>query len=1376
MNYRFSEDCRLSSRTRTLRAIHLQILCLTEACQGIVGALLLGLLSSTYVFAQETPQSGNSDQTPWPPVVADVKVNWDSGEVTLLAAPPEGKPQDGYQLRLSRKRLAGADAPRFRHTDDGRVSVRGSSAAILATLTPETRSLWFHHKSIGKALRVDLPPVRLYGLSTKRDDRAEDSLLLNLIVEGLLPGFRVYVQTQIGDEESKGPIRLVETNLASIPRLVATSLTQQDRAKVRLLLPAHAADSTHVHYYFTLVNADGSHSRPIRVTHNGDSLDKRARSAGPPRPMPVDSDVTVPNVELMSVAEAKEALENSRLTPLFVDEDSLREVQPDQVREELVVQQGLAPGTMVKAGEMLLLAVSSVSSPTVEIDPSILSANASLSAIDVGDALGFVSPVRPEDEFVGASGPSVADIASGHIDELESNDSQAGEPAVDFADTGGIAIPLDSDPGFNINPQTGDQNQQLGAAVLKLVLQSLADRIEGAEFEEGIGKAIQSALEAEPEILRALAKKGNVETIPADQVLTTVLEELDVSLSSDQRSQAINQWRESARNRANAYLLDRNRNQHVSDDIAVWFITWLYSHQLFDPRPQVTVTGSALGTPAAVLGRSAASNQANSADWVRNLAGLIRLGEGISKRSGSSARASSGGNASTGTRKRDATSGGISVSEETIAVKLPPKGPAKVTEGSTPDKVRVPPMKDKGIRDAVALLQRVNLRPSGRFYSSDIVIDSKPSERVWISPGNKVDLTVKRKVPELRKKTFKEAVEITRQRRFKIRVRRGYQDTDIILKQDPEPGPNAYLNLGDPITLTLQRRIPDVVGLDVPSAKQELAAAGFRAVHYPDYGAKDTVYRQSPEPGDVTDLQAEVELTLKRPIPSLKGMRLDEAKRNLEEHKLNSEVTVSTSGIQDVYVYDQSPPGNKALLISPNKTSAGQPLVKLTPGTRVPPLSGKTIEEARRELKPLRLELSIRNENSITSNSTYRITRQITRTRRLVALDSSVEVEVGADKVRVPPVTNITVAEARERLDDSGLDWDFRIRNARDNDRVTDQDPRTGKRVDPGSKVLLDPLERYLPDKTRASWNGAVKELESLGFDVNSSGTGDVVYSQSPRGDRYVEIGQLVTLVPGVRVPSGLVGKDLDSAFSELRGKGLFPISGTTSTRPTTNSAQGGRTEVTSLDPIPGTIVERGSEVSVASVEYEYRDPDVRIPPWKGRPCRDVVNDLSQLGLVVRLYHTKQTTRDRTQLNQHLVNSVTVDSRVVPAYTPVAKGSVVIVSCTVYVGEDLRRVPNIKSHGVDFVIQVEPAINVVKKSGFTPMIVYRGATYNETTWAALAVASAFSAPPGVRDDLRHWKVNNIYKLWFKDQRPLAGTRKPVGSQVYIYVKDTSGFR
>ena len=96
--------------------------------------------------------------------------------------------------------------------------------------------------------------------------------------------------------------------------------------------------------------------------------------------------------------------------------------------------------------------------------------------------------------------------------------------------------------------------------------------------------------------------------------------------------------------------------------------------------------------------------------------------------------------------------------------------------------------------------------------------------------------------------------------------------------------------------------------------------------------------------------------------------------------------------------------------------------------------------------------------------------------------------------------------------------------------------------------------------------------------------------------------------------------------------------------------------------------------------------------------------------------------------------------------------------------------------GDDGVIRIGPAINVVKRAGFTPIVVYWGQNYNEVGWSALILASAFSPAPNIRGDLRRWRVRTINDLFLLKQDPVAGTRRPPGSQVYIYVHTTQGSR
>src|SRR5262249_3092976 len=181
-------------------------------------------------------------------------------------------------------------------------------------------------------------------------------------------------------------------------------------------------------------------------------------------------------------------------------------------------------------------------------------------------------------------------------------------------------------------------------------------------------------------------------------------------------------------------------------------------------------------------------------------------------------------------------------------------------------------------------------------------------------------------------------------------------------------------------------------------------------------------------------------------------------------------------------------------------------------------------------------------------------------------------------KVRVPDVTGLTLAEAREAVEDAGLDP--QPEGDLDKGRVESQEPAAGTSAAKGAAVkLVFSLQAdarvNVPDVTKQSFAEAKKALEAAGLQAEADGDADkgVVQSQGPAGDTPVRKGTKVvlTLRPAlerVAVPD-LKGQTLAAAQKALDDLGLVA-------QPEGDPDKG---KVASQNPAAGIEVPKGSAV-----------------------------------------------------------------------------------------------------------------------------------------------------------------------------------------------------
>ncbi|HZI91495.1 MAG TPA: PASTA domain-containing protein [Thermoleophilaceae bacterium] len=257
------------------------------------------------------------------------------------------------------------------------------------------------------------------------------------------------------------------------------------------------------------------------------------------------------------------------------------------------------------------------------------------------------------------------------------------------------------------------------------------------------------------------------------------------------------------------------------------------------------------------------------------------------------------------------------------------------------------------------------------------------------------------------------------------------------------------------------------------------------------------------------------------------------------------------------------------------------------------------------------------------------------------------------EKVDVPRVTGLQLAQARERLDRAGFDKVEveRERSFAEVDRVLRQDPDSGEAApqeDPVTLFVSDgPGKVRVPSVRNTPQERAIKDLDKVGLKVTADPQpSDEVkkgfaIGTSPRAGAEVDRGARVRLFVSsgperITVPD-VVGVTRETAESRITGLGLEVNVDTEET----DEADDG--EVLRQTPEGGTQADRGDEVTIVVA----REPEqVSVPNVEGLSRQDALAALRDAGLspTVRERATQNEAEDGIVLEQRPGGGLTVDA------------------------------------------------------------------------------------------------------------------------------------
>ncbi len=873
-------------------------------------------------------------------------------------------------------------------------------------------------------------------------------------------------------------------------------------------------------------------------------------------------------------------------------------------------------------------------------------------------------------------------------------------------------IPVNPDPGINLDPATSADQNSL-AAILHVVLNAILPMVGQGEIPGDLGDAISSAVrECEPEMAAGWKADATQDAAPAEKVFKIVTTKLGVSVASTDSQSALNAWRDHAQSRAHYALLDENKNGLVADDVAVWFIVWLQKKGLFNPASSVKLVRNDIGKTVAVV-----SPNKVQPEWVAGLTtvnGLLHLA--LRGNSGASSTAGGNGNAS------GETNNNISANTTTVTI---PKGTSPVTITSSPSRIRVPDaLNGQLARDVVPKLRAVGLqlKADGALISTDKVTQTDPAQGAWVSPSDRIALKILRRVPRVTGQHAKDAE--TKLKDFELSPRT-HEDAvirpeDLVSAQQPSEG--DYVERGTAVLLTFHRKVPKVEGLTARVAQTQLTEAGFRALGPVDGDifANDVVLKQDPaweqngnpvfcEPGAAVRF-----VRLGARVPDLCGANLAAAKtlldaRNLlDKCQLRYELAKPITECALARVLDQTPAAGDII-------DRGQGKVVFHVVVPVPELD---------RLAPLN---DVQNK---------------LRERDLVP-------ELTAENAMPDDVVVSAVASGRVFTADSV------------------------RYVVPGSEVQLT-VGRVVPSLKGEPWRVALGELQRMGLRhhvPSGESPGTHVHHTSPEGGKVIATTEAVLLHPGVQIPD-VVGTSLDEAKARIERLGLG-VRTTTTLQEVEDPGLQGKTKVARQSPQPDDIVLRSSATIVLLSAVQYGEGSVAVPQFQGLAYTDAKELADELGLriVVRTSATR-ITQDRDQHGRKLIDGqFTAAGTRVRKGTDIG----VSVNQLVFQQPrpEYVVVPDlVNDRARETQFTVEQAIAIAKQAKFTPIISYRGQQFNEAGWAVLAASYLIppNTPPQVRRDLQAFRALSIYQLRAGNQSPAPKTQAQPGDRIVIEVR------
>jgi beta-lactam-binding protein with PASTA domain/tRNA A-37 threonylcarbamoyl transferase component Bud32 len=235
-------------------------------------------------------------------------------------------------------------------------------------------------------------------------------------------------------------------------------------------------------------------------------------------------------------------------------------------------------------------------------------------------------------------------------------------------------------------------------------------------------------------------------------------------------------------------------------------------------------------------------------------------------------------------------------------------------------------------------------------------------------------------------------------------------------------------------------------------------------------------------------------------------------------------------------------------------------------------------------------------------------------------------------EVRVPEVIGLRESQARDQLEEAGLNAEVQRRNSREpRGTVIDQDPAANERVEEDSTVQLTvsrgprqvsvpSLEGLTEDEAAAALDDANLRLGAVTEEPSEDVEEGLVIEQDPAAEERVDIRSEVNIVvstgPELVVVPGVVGFSEEDAIAELEAADLEA------------SSEFGPSEepegtVFDQEPDEGTEVDPGTTVTIAVSEGPPEE-ELTMPDVLGMDAGDAEAQLEDDGFVVSLVEETQ--------------------------------------------------------------------------------------------------------------------------------------------------------
>jgi beta-lactam-binding protein with PASTA domain len=328
------------------------------------------------------------------------------------------------------------------------------------------------------------------------------------------------------------------------------------------------------------------------------------------------------------------------------------------------------------------------------------------------------------------------------------------------------------------------------------------------------------------------------------------------------------------------------------------------------------------------------------------------------------------------------------------------------------------------LADASTKLSERDLRweSDTKAFQVDRVVKQTPKAGSLVQHGETLNLVLHLPMPNVVGMTLDRAKSVASEWDVDLNYRNQLaRDDDIVRGQNPAAQSyvphRSDLNVG-PIMM----RIPDVRGLSVERAEQELAAEDLKSSRVGNLIRSDRVTIQTPTAGEEKERGATVQIDSRVRLPNFVGSDLLRARESLQGQEGELRVVVNGPVGRTDVVYSQRPQGDTLV---PPRTE-----VILVPGVNVPRLIGATPAEADRALQRAGLA------GQIVSSGTADTEREDLAGRTFVSgqnpqaglhrRDQIGRVELATTRyelelITVPDVRELRISAAIQRLRASGL-------------------------------------------------------------------------------------------------------------------------------------------------------------------------------------------------------------------------------------------------------------------------------------------------------------------------------------------------------------------